>query len=202
MSDIVNIYLLRHAKVDSPPALNGRSDVPVVFETQRKLCDLLEHEIRVSKVITSPLSRCAELATLYSQAVNAELEIVSCFQEMDFGSFDGKPFDELQSEWSQLEVFWQNPAENTLPNAESLQHFYTRVSTAWMERVGTFEEDTLVVCHGGTIRMILASVLQLDWKNPQLYSSLQIGYQSLTHLQVIQCDKPYQRVITVGRPIE
>lgn len=199
----INIYLLRHGKTVGEPALYGRTDVAVDEKTQNQICaQLLEQDWAIKQVVSSPLRRCRELAEKLAKA-NPELALQICdnIQEMDFGDLDGKPFDSVQHHWPQLEQFWQDPALNTLPGAETLNSFYTRVSIFWQQFVENVAEDTLIVCHGGTIRMILATLLPLDWRNSDLYSVLQINHQSISHIQIIKADTTYKRVCSVSAPL-
>ncbi|NVD06565.1 alpha-ribazole phosphatase [Vibrio sp. JPW-9-11-11] len=199
----VNVYLLRHGKTVGAPALYGHSDVGVSPLTQAKICQALQTESLIfQQMQTSPLKRCRELAqTLLDTKPSLSLEIVPAWQEMAFGQFDGVPFDSLKQQWPQLEAFWQNPASNTLPGGESLEGFYQRVSEQWQTLTQRIEQDTLIVCHGGTIRMILAHVLKLDWRNASLYSSLSIGHQSITHIQISYAERHHYRVCCIGRPL-
>jgi len=145
--------------------------------------------------------RQVHVSVTIQHVIGRERDQVSGWQEMAFGKFDGVPFAQLQQEWPQLEAFWQSPARNTLPQAESLESFYQRVSEQWQALIEQNEQDTLIVCHGGTIRMILAHVLKLDWQNPLLYSSLAIGHQSITHIQISLADQHYFRVCSIAKPL-
>ena len=46
------------------------------------------------------------------------------------------------------------------------------------------DNNILVVCHGGVIRMILAHLLQVDFRNPNWYTQLSIANGSLTSIRV------------------
>lgn len=199
----VNIYLLRHGKTLGEPALNGATNVSVAESTQHAICQsLLDTPISFEHIITSPLCRCADLAELLiAKNAQCSLSIDEQLREMNFGEVDGKPFDSLKSQWSLLERFWNDPASVELPQAETLQAFHQRVTRQWASLVEDVQGDTLIICHGGTIRMILTSLLNLDWRNPALYSVLQIGNQSLTHIQLIKADSLYQRVCSIGTPL-
>jgi alpha-ribazole phosphatase len=120
---------------------------------------------------------------------------------MDFGDFDGQSFDTLKPHWDKLELFWQDPASNTIPNAESVHECYQRVSTAWNKIVGSLDKDTLIICHGGTIRLILASILKLDYTNATWYSALNIANQSLTHIRVYESYKNTPHIQMIGKPL-
>lgn len=46
------------------------------------------------------------------------------------------------------------------------------------------DNNILLVCHGGVIRMILAHLLQVDFRNPNWYTQLSIANGSLTSIRV------------------
>ncbi|GAB2661317.1 histidine phosphatase family protein [Vibrio panuliri] len=199
----VNFYLLRHGKVSGEPALYGHTDVLVDEQTQQSICQaLIDAEFTFDAIVASPLRRCADLASLLEKA-NPQWQVSynQQLKEISFGLFDGIPFTELKEQWSVLDAFWQQPAEHPLPQAETLEDFYTRVSQQWSKLVACAQSDTLIICHGGTIRMILAYVLGLDWANARLFSVMQIGNQSLTHIKVTISDSIYPQVCSIGTPL-
>lgn len=62
MSKTINIYLLRHGKTLGEPALYGKTDVKVDVRLQDQICQqLVKRQLRVTKVISSPLARCRDL---------------------------------------------------------------------------------------------------------------------------------------------
>lgn len=200
----LNFYLLRHGKVEGEPALYGHTDVSVSKDNQHAICRaLLELNLPVEYIVTSPLKRCADLAVQVQQT-NQSLALIECdgFKEMNFGLYDGVPFAQLTEQWPVLEQFWQQPAQHSLPRAESLQCFHQRISLSWQALVDKAQGDTLLICHGGTIRMILASILGLDWANPALFSVLQIANQSLTHIKITYLENTYPQVCFIGTPLQ
>lgn len=199
----INVYLLRHGKTLGEPALYGHTDVSVAAEHQQDIYQsLMSERLGFDTLITSPLKRCKELAELiYDNAKHLDYVVAHEWREISFGDLDGVPFATVPESWPVFETFWQDPANSGLPNAESLDLFYQRISTAWDKFMQTVEKDTLIVCHGGTIRMILAKVLELDWSNPALYSSLNIAHHSLTHIQITKAEQSYPRVCMIGKPL-
>ncbi len=197
-----NAYLVRHGKPDAPAALYGKTDVSVSEQTQQQIAaHINDLDLGVSQIITSPLSRCQALASLLcQQSVGCQLVVDPALQEMNFGDFDGVPFDKLAAEWPTLEAFWQQPAEQNFPGAETLAHFNHRVTQAWRQRIKQLSQHTMIVCHGGTIRMILADILGIDWRQPALYSNLSIDYQSITHLRIFPGSTPFISVRAIGIP--
>ncbi|MGF1720997.1 histidine phosphatase family protein [Vibrio kyushuensis] len=203
MDSTYNIYLLRHGKTEGPAALNGITDVQVSDVVQSNIAELLSAErLGFKTIVTSPLSRCRDLAErITSRDSSIEFAVEPRFQEMNFGDFDGKTFDELQPQWNVLDSFWKDPANHSLPNAESLQGCYSRVSGAWDEVVSELNQDTLIICHGGTIRLILAHVLNVDWSNPSWYSTLNIANQSITHIKILKSHQSAPHVQVIGKPL-
>ncbi|MEZ8045712.1 alpha-ribazole phosphatase family protein [Vibrio sp. 10N.237.312.C02] len=197
-----NIYLLRHGKVEGEAALNGLSDVLVNPDLQDRICGALaKQDIAFDCVVTSPLRRCSDLANRYAQRMSVPLSVAPDFQEMNFGDVDGVPFDELEDKWGMLETFWQDPANHQLTGAESLQSFHDRVTQAWSQLLNDPSDNILLVTHGGVIRILLAHCLDIDWKNPSLYSKLSIENASITHIQVTQFTQSFISVKSIGLPV-
>ncbi|PMM51336.1 histidine phosphatase family protein [Vibrio splendidus] len=197
-----NIYLLRHGKVEGKAALNGFSDVLVKPEMQQRICEsLAEQNLSLDCVITSPLKRCSDLASLYAERMSVPLSVAPDFQEMNFGEVDGVAFDDLEDKWAMLDTFWQDPANHQLTGAESLQSFHNRVTQAWSQLLNDPSDNLLLVTHGGVIRMLLAHCLDIDWKNPSLYSKLSIENASITHIQVTQFAQSFISVKAIGLPV-
>ncbi|CAM3942865.1 Putative phosphoserine phosphatase 2 [Vibrio aerogenes CECT 7868] len=193
-----DVWLLRHGKTTGPAALNGQTDACVAPQTQTQITQVLARQnLPYRQVISSPLSRCLDLATRLTD--DDKVMIQPDWKEMNFGDFDGVPFEQIPPErWAELEKFWENPVQYPLTGAETLAAFYQRVSACWTRFTGDLQTDTLVVTHGGVIRMILAQVLNLDWRNPALFTRLNIANQSLTHLEVVTGEYDFVTVKSVG----
>jgi alpha-ribazole phosphatase/probable phosphoglycerate mutase len=205
---MIEISLVRHVKVTGAPALYGATDVmPRPAENSHLLSTLNSYQ-KQSKpfelVVSSPLKRCLIFATAFTDKNIIPLKSINAFQEINFGDFDGIPFDDNTfsrdtllgtKNWTMLEQFWKAPATATLPQAESLADFNQRILAAWQELVDICikqsedEEHSkpkriLLVAHGGVIRIILAHALQLAWQNPVLHQSLQISNGSLSKITI------------------
>ncbi len=196
----VNIYLIRHGKTLGAAALNGRTDVAVAKKTQQEICQKLLEQYEFTQVVSSPLRRCWELGKLLHQTKpSLSLQSVAAFQELDFGRYDGVPYDELGENWRDLEAFWQAPEKVTLPGAEPLSLGFARVQLAWQQLVSGCQTDTALIAHGGTIRFILADVLGVNWANPKWYSTLEIANQSVTHIEINRYQgETFFKVKTIG----
>jgi len=203
---MIEISLVRHVKVVGPAALYGATDI---MPDSQQNCLLLTQLTALQQqgsgydlVFTSPLKRCRLVAELFAQQNETPLQCIDNLQEINFGDFDGIPFDHANfaigtalgaKNWAMLEAFWQAPATATLPQAESLADFNQRIIAAWGEFIDLCYQQlddnerpkrVLLLAHGGVIRMILAQVLQLPWQNPILHQSLQIANASLNKITV------------------
>ncbi len=199
-----NIYLLRHGKVNGAAALYGKTDIDVSSTIDDEILKtLINRQDKFELVLTSPLKRCLSLAQNFSRETGKPIVLINAMQEMDFGEYDGRAFDDIpyidpsckdkgdseQKPWADLEKFWQNPAEYSLPNAEQLSDFHQRVKHAWNTVLTKYkDENILLTTHGGVIRMILADVLDLNWKNAKLFNQLHIGNASITHIHTSTFD--------------
>ncbi|MGR5209771.1 alpha-ribazole phosphatase family protein [Vibrio rotiferianus] len=198
----LNIYLLRHGKVNAAPGLHGLTDLQVDEEEQRKIALAWQQSGKdVAGIISSPLLRCHDLAQIVAEQHLLPLNVEPLIQELDFGDFDGVPFDMLSEHWNKLDAFWQAPAQHTLPNGERLEAFANRVTCAWSQIINDINDNLLIVTHGGVIRMILAHVLGVDWRNPRWYSTLAIGNASVTHITLTIDDQIYASVRSIGVPL-
>ncbi len=189
--NIHNIYLLRHGKTEGPPALNGSTDVPVAMDVQEQIAERLSNcDVSYSRIITSPLQRCRQLADmLATRNPVLKVDLEPDLRELHFGLYDGRSFDQLEEQREVLEAFWENPAANPLPDAETLDQAYRRMTAAWDRCLNTVNQDILIITHGGTIRLLIAHILNIGWDNPNLFYRLSIGYQSLTHVNFYKNEK-------------
>ncbi len=71
-----------------------------------------------SRIISSPLKRCARFAAELAERQGLELEVEPAFRELDFGAWEGLTAAELMLDRSeQLGRFWADPYGFTPPAA-------------------------------------------------------------------------------------
>ncbi|MCG8490761.1 MAG: histidine phosphatase family protein [Sneathiellales bacterium] len=183
------IDLFRHGKVDGPPALYGQTDIACTPDGHSRLLTHLSSSADTVPdiVLTSPLKRCAFTAKVYTDRHSIRQETLPFLQEMDFGKWDGVPFDRLTAEQENLEKFWKNPATFPPPQGETLDQFNERVNRFW-SCLETYLPATriAVIAHGGVIRMLLAQALNLDYKNPSLFTALSIDNASKSRVELFR----------------
>jgi alpha-ribazole phosphatase len=138
-------------------------------------------EYHPERCFCSPLKRCIE--TIQPSA-NIPIEILSDLREVDFGSWEGKTFDEIQAIDPAVVDRWAefDPAF-AFPGGECLGDFLERI-----RRVGSFmasvpEQTVLAITHAGVIRSLICHYLGLSPRNYVLFN---VDYCSLTIIEIYE----------------
>lgn len=195
------IHLIRHGQVDGPPALYGRTDIALSEEGRECLLKATGQLPQPDRIVSSPLQRCHRFAQERARALQTPLLTLPSLAEMNFGDWDGIAYDQNGPHWQAMLKFWHNPASQTPPNGESLSAMRLRVLHAWHTLSDLQDEHVWVLCHGGVIRLLLAEILQLDWRNPHWYSQLSLGYASRSTIRLRQHDGiTHAQVSAIGIP--
>ncbi len=196
------IHLFRHGQVEGPAALYGRTDVPLSARGYEALAAATEALPAPDAVVSSPLLRCRCFAELAASTHGVPLQLNEGIREMDFGDWDGVPYRQDNPEWPHMAAFWAAPSEVCPPNGESLTQVQERVIRGWERILKGPDSTTWVFAHGGAIRLIIAHLLQLDWRNPRLYANLSVGYASRTLVQHHRSGgEVYCRALAIAIPV-
>jgi alpha-ribazole phosphatase len=151
--------LIRHATAGRDDHLDGRSDPPVDADGTDLICARYA-DLQWAHVLCSPRQRA--VATAEALALPRGLEVITDeeWEELDFGDWDGQPLDALPMQ--ALQAFHLDPHANPPPHGESWGHFERRIARALHRLLDDPEPvPTLVVSHGGALRMVLSQVCGL-----------------------------------------
>ena len=188
------IDLVRHGPVAGPAALYGWTNVMLQQSPPDCLSWLSTQSYQ--HVLTSPLQRCRQSAEAQAQRLQLELVIEPDLKEMNFGLWDGVPFDEQSPYWPAQQQFWQQPFSITPPEGESLTDFQQRVLHAFeLHSRSQFEQQhqqALWLVHGGVIRMLLASLLSIDLHQSRWLQQMSIAYGSVSRISRYNEQSPWQ----------
>lgn len=196
MQKIYTIDLLRHGKTTAGQCFLGSTDADLTESGVQKMHKVLQQN-NYSRVISSPLKRCADFSQAYIKDKKIPLIIENNLREMNFGDWEGRTSAEIwETQQKQLSAFWNDPANNTPPNAEPYTDFTYRVDAVFLKQIETYckekcsEEqnseqgnNTLIIAHGGVIRQMLACILSLNFQQAQ---KIHIDYASLSRIEY--CD--------------
>ncbi len=200
---MTRIHLIRHGQVDGPSAMYGRTNVSLTPVGWQQLEDITR-ELKPDRVISSPLKRCSMFARHYAAQQGIPLDIEDDLQEYDFGEWDGVPFERLfdgDAGAMMLDGFGRLPAEHTPPGGERLDDMFERVVACWETLVARCAgEELVVLCHGGVIRLLLAHLLPVDWRDGRWFSQLSIDYGSRSTVERSEHPDALPLVRCIGLP--
>lgn len=184
-------WLIRHALVHqkSLSYLYGTDDVPVCAETmttQAQNYALLAARLpRPARLICTPLTRTQLTANALERAGYPVQErlIDPAFIEQDFGDLQGRPMAEFESHTQgERHPFWPISAAETPPGGESFEHLIQRVGAGLEALCQTATKpDTVIVCHGGSIRAACAYALGLTAHQALCLQIDNISLTRMTH---------------------
>lgn len=171
--------LLRHGEVQGGVRFRGNCDDPLSEQGWSQMSQALTDAPTWTSIISSPLRRCAAFATRCAETHDVPLVFMDALKERDFGSWEGRATDEIAPE--DLACFWNDPVGFTPPGAEPFAEFRARVLDGWRQILTRTDPHTLVVTHGGVIRMIIAEILMMPGQATLL---IEVPYASRTRLRI------------------
>jgi len=148
-------YLGQH--IDIPLSARGRADA-------ERLRDRLAM-VRFDRVISSPLQRAAETATILTPG--AAISTDARLMEADYGDWEGQTTEVLAARWPDLRTAWMaDPARVSPPNGENGARIARRARSFLRDLVdderhltGDDERRVLVVGHSTLNRVLLTVAL-------------------------------------------
>lgn len=152
----MRLYLVRHPPPEIASGIcYGSSDLAVSRdERERALCALAPRLPRGVPVLSSPLRRCGDLAGALAATLGSPPVIHdSRLAEMHFGDWEMRAWDDIAR--TEIDAWAADLSGYRPGGGESLLQFARRVQ-AVHEELKNRRRDTLVVCHAGTIRLLLA----------------------------------------------
>lgn len=153
----MHLHLVRHpAPILDKSYCYGSSDVAVAPGTLELCCERVSLLLpRGAPIISSPLQRCADLALALAQALDIEsIALDIGLQEMHFGSWELRAWDDIA--WAEVEAWNRDLLHHAPGGGETLLEVAQRVWDVFdaLRRGG--DAQAIVVCHGGSIRMLRA----------------------------------------------
>ena len=152
----IEIVLLRHGAVASNGCCYGqRHDVALSDVGKQQAAAAAARIDSGLPVVSSPALRATATAAL----LNTQPRIDERWAERDFGTWESRPWSDCWAEAPEALAGIDAYVAYTPPDAEPLEAVATRVVAALDE----IDESTVVVTHGGPIRLALRHVLQATW---------------------------------------
>jgi broad specificity phosphatase PhoE len=153
--------LARHGETNDnrePIRVQGFMDTPL-NETGREQAAALAGRMAdagLASVWASDLSRARETAEIVAEAVGLEVALDERLREGYRGRWEGQRFIDIERDEPDLYAAWRRGgAAFRFPGGESLLEQQQRVSAAVANIHTSSPLPALVVCHGGSIRVML-----------------------------------------------
>ncbi len=146
----MRLILVRHPlPVCEAGACYGRLDLACDAEALNEAADKLSGLARGARVFTSPARRALALATRLSAAPVVD----SRLQELDFGDWEGRKWDEIGRE--AIKTWEDGFPDSAPPKGEALSAMAARCAD-WVASLEPEGRPVLAVTHAGPIRLIRA----------------------------------------------
>ena len=146
----MTIYLLRHGETiyNTEKRYQGQRDIPLSTKGRAALCPA---DIRPARVYVSPMTRARQTAAvLFPQAQQI---IVPGLREMDFGTFEGRNYVEMENDPDYLAWVASN-CESPCPDGERKADFSRRSCQVFArladQAFARGDEMLVIMAHGGT----------------------------------------------------
>jgi broad specificity phosphatase PhoE len=173
------VDLLRHGEAEGGARFRGRQDDPLtalgVEQMQRATAD----DPGWNQVFSSPARRCADVASGLAAGLGLPLVVLPELHERAFGAWDGLAAPDIPA--AELARFWDDPVGHTPPGGEPFDAFHDRVMQAWRRILDAPRGHSLIVTHGGVIRVVLAELLGMP---PAASILIEVPHACLTRLRV------------------
>ncbi len=163
------ILLVRHGQTDEnvsgrisgqgPAPLNGRG------QEQAKLAAQVLAPLNVTRLISSPVVRAFQTATILDEHLQLGIEEQPDLREVGYGDWEGQTFQAVR-DGNAFKLAMNDPINAVFPNGESLVSVQQRsVRVVEAIRQGAAQEVAVLVSHGDVIRMLVAHYLGMTFND-------------------------------------
>ena len=183
---VTTIDLLRHGECVGGDIFRGKTDKHLSVKGRQQMdavAQAAETEAGWQRIISSPLVRCSRFAASLSQRLGLPVHTEAGFSEISFGDWEGRAVKEVwKNDAKNVARFFLKPSRYPPPNGETIAAFEQRLMLAWEAILSRHAgENLLLVTHGGVIRVLLCSILQMPLDG---ILRIEVPFASLSRIRV------------------
>lgn len=172
----ITLVLIRHGATKSniEHRYLGKTDELLSKEGERQLAEYKKLHLypNIDFLFTSPMKRCIQTANILYPKLQPAL--MKEWEEMDFGVFEGKNYEELQED-KRYQEWMDSNGTLPFPKGESREEFMMRCDKGFqkmIKKVKRIKEEghkTIgMIVHGGTIMALLSKYGKGDYFDYQV----------------------------------
>ena len=179
---MTEIIIIRHGETEwnKTGRFQGHSDVPLSAEGRAQAAALGKNLVvdHVDAIYASDLTRAMETAAPLAQRFGLEVISDPLLRELNFGSWEGRNFNDVNAENPDaMKTFYNDPERVNIPDSEPFPEFQQRVAGRVREIVAQERGKRIViVSHGASIRILFADILSMPirsiWHVSQLNTAV------------------------------
>ena len=179
---MTEIIIIRHGETEwnKTGRFQGHSDVPLSAEGRAQAAALGKNLVvdHVDAIYASDLTRAMETAAPLAQRFGLEVISDPLLRELNFGSWEGRKFNDVNAENPDaMKTFYNDPERVNIPDSEPFPEFQRRVARRVREIVAQERGKRIViVSHGASIRILFADILSMPirsiWHVSQLNTAV------------------------------
>jgi broad specificity phosphatase PhoE len=162
LPDLSGILLARHGETEdnrAPFRFQGWTDTPLNDTGRAQARDLAERVAGdgIQSLWASDLSRARETAEIVGVKIGLEPQLDGRLREGARGRWEGHLMQDIERSEPESYAAWRRGGNFRFPGGESLLEQQQRVIAALVDIHGHSSPPSLVVCHGGSIRVVLCA---------------------------------------------
>ncbi len=161
--NLSGVLLARHGETNDnrePIRVQGFTDTPLNDTGRGQAGELAERIASegIRSLWCSDLSRARETAEIVGARIGLAPRLDARLREANRGEWEGRRFIDIEREEPERYAAWRRAGEGfRFPGGESLRDQSDRVTAALSDVHHAGELPALVVCHGGSIRVMLCA---------------------------------------------
>ncbi len=162
----MTFYLIRHGETIEK-GFNGVTESQLSSKggSQIKSLQPFFNNKKIDKILSSPRERTKETAGILNCPLKVRIKIDTRLAEINFGSWEGKEFKQIEKDNPQKALLFLNHVENfQFPGGENIQDFCKKADQTWEALKQAYsDKNVIIVSHCVWLKAVLRNCFGLDF---------------------------------------